>query len=189
MRTNISSEFQKVHNFESLIAFLRDTLRWPIPEGKLEIEDVTFDWAAEFLRLSSDAQARIIGCRQLRIFDLIFDLPERHLNQHTDLQSSHQLQLFDSNSLEDQQPWGIFFVEFENNVQIDACRTLLRRVLRGLVGGPKHSAALPFWSYDKLLFICTTKDFQNIGFVRFMGKKNRPIVDDYIPLNDFKLDM
>ena len=188
MRTNISYEFQKVHDFESLIAFLRDTLRWPIPEGKLEFEDVTFDWAAESLSLGSDAQARIIGCRQLRILDLVFDLPERHLNQPTDLQYSQQQHLFDPNSLEDQ-PWGIFFVEFENNVKIDACRTLLRRVLRGLVGGPKHSASLPFWSYDKLLFICTTTDFQNIGFVRFLGDKKRPFVDDYIPLSDFKLDM
>ena len=189
MRTNISSEFQKVHDFESLIAFLRDTLRWPIPEGKLEFEEVTFVWAAESLRLSSDIQSRIIGCRQLRIMNLIFDLPERHLNQHTDLQSSQRLQLFETNSLEDQQPWGIFFVEFENSVKIDACRTLLRSVLRGLVGGPKHSPSLPFWSYDKLLFICTTTDFQNIGFVRFLGNKKRPFVDDYIPLSDFKLDM
>lgn len=189
MRTNISSEIQKVHDFESLIAFLRDTLRWPIPEEKLEFEDVTFDWKAQSLRLSSDAHSRIIRCRQLRIFNLIFDLPERHLNQHTDLQYSQQLHLFDPNSLEDQQPWGIFFVEFENNVKIDACRTLLRSVLRGLVGGPKHSASLPFWSYDRLLFICTTTDFQNIGFVRFLGDKNRPFVDDYIPLSDFKLDI
>ena len=171
MRTNISSEFQKVHDFESLIAFLRDTLRWPIPEGKLEFEGVTFDWAAESLRLSSDAQARIIGCRQLRIFDLIFDLPERHLNQHTDLQSSHQLQLLDSNSLKDQQPWGIFFVEFENNVQIDACRTLLRRVLRGLVGGPKHSASLLFGATTNFSLSALLRIFKILALYASWGRK------------------
>lgn len=187
MRTNISNEFQKVHDFESLIVFLRDTLHWPIPDGELEFEDITFDWSAEYLKLSTDAQARIIGCRQLRIFDLIFDLPARHLNHNTDSQPSQQLQLFDTNSLESQQPWGIFFVEFNNNVKIDACKTLLRQVLQGLVGGYNQSSSLPFWRYDKLLFICVTSDFQNIGFVRFMGKKGRPIVDDYIPLNFFKL--
>ncbi len=186
MRTDISYEFQKVHDFESLITFLRDTLRWPIPDAKLEFEDVTFDWAAEYLRLSHEIQARIISCRQLRIFDLAFDLPTRHRNLGND---SQQMQLFDMNTLDNQEPWGIFIVEFENDVRIDACRTLLRRVVRGLGGGPNHSASLPFWSYDKLLFICTTTDFQNIGFVRFMGKKNRPIVDDYIPLNDFKLEV
>ena len=186
MRTNISYEFQKVHDFESLIAFLRDTLRWPIPDTELEIEDVTFDWAAEDLRLSHEIQARIIGCRQLRIFDLTFDIPTRHGNPSNDYQ---QMQLFDMNTSDNQEPWGIFIVEFENNVKIDACRTLLRQVVRGLVGGPKHTASLPFWSYDKLLFICTTTDFQNIGFVRFMGEKNRPIVDDYIPINDFKLNV
>ncbi|MXV78442.1 hypothetical protein F4X73_18490 [Candidatus Poribacteria bacterium] len=186
MLTNISYEFQRIHDFESLIAFLRDTLRWPIPDTELEIEDVTFDWAAEDLRLNDDIQAHIISCRQLRIFDLTFDIPTRHVNLDDDFQ---QLQLFDLDTSNHHEPWGIFIVEFENDVKIDACRTILRRVVRGLVGGPKHAASLPFWSYDKLLFICTTTDFQNIGFVRCMGKKSRLIVDDYIPLNDFKLNV
>ena len=72
--------------------------------------------------------------------------------------------------------------------ELDACRTLLRRVLRGLVDGPNHNASLPFWDYDKILFICTTTNFQNIGFTCFRGKKSRPIVDDYIPLRHFKLE-
>ena len=62
MRTNISNEFQKVHDFESLIVFLRDTLQWPIPDGKLEFEDMTFDWSAQYLKLGTDSQDRIISC-------------------------------------------------------------------------------------------------------------------------------
>ena len=187
MRNNISYELQQVHDFDSLIVFLRDALRWPIPDDELECDDITFDWSNEYLRLSNEIQARIITCRQLRINHLTFNLPIRYDIHRNASKSTQQLQLFDIDTIEDHAPCGIFLIEFENNVKIDACRTLLRGILRGLTGGPKHPTSLPFWSYNKLLFICTTEDFQNIGFVRFMGKKNQPLVDDYIPLNDFKL--
>ena len=188
MQNELSRKMQNVHNFESLVGFLQDALHWPIPDAGLEFEDITYDWSAADLELDPDTQARVIGCWQLRLFDLEFDLSALEPKLGTDTQAYQQLQLIDLELLENQQPWGIFFIQFENGVELDACRTLLRRVLRGLVDRPDRSASLPFWKYDRLLFICTTKNFQNIGFACFRGKRSRPIVDDYIPLIYFKLD-
>ena len=185
MHNELSDKIQKVHNFESLVGFLRDSLNWPIPDEGLEFDDITYDWSAADLELDPATQARIVGCRQLRLFDLKFDLSAVTAKTQTD----RQLQLIDYSFLEKLHSWGIFFIEFNNDVELDACRTLLRRVLRGLVGGNNHNASLPFWSYDRLLFICTTTDFQNIGFTCFSGKKSRPIVNDYISLIHFKLDV
>ena len=172
LQAELREDVQNVHNFESLVNFLRDALNWPIPDVGLEFDDITYDWSAIDLELDPDTQARVIGCRQLRLFNLKFDL-------------SAVTREFEANT---QAPWGIFFIEFNDDVELDACRTLLRRVLRGLVDGPNHNASLPFWDCDKILFICTTTNFQNIGFACFRGKKSRPIVDDYIPLRHFKLD-
>ena len=188
MHDKSAQAVQNVHTFESLVGFLRNSLNWPIPDEGLEFHDVTYDWSAGDLQLDTGTQTRVIGCRQLRLFDLEFDLsavdPELNANDR-----ARQQVLIDLGILTKGQPWGIFFIQFENNVELDACRTLLRRVLRGLVDGPKHSASLPFWRHDKLLFICTTANFQNIGFTCFRGKKSRPIVDNYIPLRHFRLDV
>lgn len=239
MLGNIAHDIQKVHNFESLVDFLRDTLCWPIPDEGLEFEEITYDWSAEALELDANTQARIISCRQLQLYDLEFDLSavsrrsnaeaeqrianainKLHKEGGRDVEAiasmlgmdvetiasvlgmdvasvtkilktdteTYQIQLFDRNSSESQQPWGIFFIEFNNDVELDACRTLLRRVLRGLVDRRGRRVSLPFWNHDKLLFICTTADFQNIGFACFSGRKSRPIVDEYISLIHFKLD-
>ena len=188
MQNKISKAVQNVHNFESLVDFLRDSLNWPIPDEGLDFEEITFDWSAADLELDADTQARIVGCRQLQLLDLKFDLSALTREFNANTQGYQQLQLVNSNLLESQQPWGIFFIEFNDDVELDACRTLLRRVLRGLVDGPNHKPSLPFWDYDKVLFICTTTNFQNIGFACFRGRKSRPIVDDYIPLHHFKLD-
>ena len=188
MQGGISRDVQSVHNFESLVDFLRNSLNWPIPDEGLEFDDITYDWSAVDLELDADTQARVIGCRQLQLFDLKFDLSAMTREFNANTQASQQLQLINFSLLETQQPWGIFFIEFNDDVELDACRTLLRRVLRGLVDRPTRSASLPFWDYDKILFICTTTNFQNIGFACFSGRKSRPIVDDYIPLRYFKLD-
>lgn len=183
MHNELSVKIQNVRNFEALVGFLRDSLNWPILDESLDFEEITFDWSAGDLELDANTQARIIGCRQLRLFDLKFDLSAVNNNA-----GSQQQPLMDFSFLENQHSWGIFFIEFNNDVELDACRTLLRRVLRGLVGGYNHSASLPFWDYDRLLFICTTADFQSIGFACFSGRKGRPIVNDYIPLHHFQLD-
>ena len=74
MHNELSREIQKVHNFESLVGFLRDSLNWPIPEEGLEFEDITYEWSASNLELDLDTQNRVISCRQLRLFNLEFDL-------------------------------------------------------------------------------------------------------------------
>lgn len=226
MHNELSGKIQKVHNFESLIDFLRDSLNWSIPDKGLEFDDITFDWSAKDLELDADTQARIVRCRQLQLFDLKFDLSAVSSESNTaaeqrianainelheggmdveeiasmfgmDVETIASVLGMDAAAVtkilkidlkENQQPWGIFFIEFNDDVELDACRTLLRRVLRGLVDGPNHNPSLPFWDYDKILFICTTTNFQNIGFACFRGKKSHPIVDDYIPLRHFKLD-
>ena len=185
MKNGISKAVQNVHNFESLIDFLRDSLNWPIPDEGLEFDEITFDWSAADLELDADTQIRVVGCRQLQLFDLEFDLSV--IDHEFDSHAQQQL-LIELGVLKEWQPWGIFFLQFNDDVELDACRTLLRRVLRGLVDGPNHNASLPFWRHDKLLFICTTANFQNIGFACFRGRKSRPIVDDYIPLKHFRLD-
>ena len=188
MLSNIAHDIQKVHNFESLVDFLRDTLYWPIPDEGLKFEEITYDWSAEDLRLDANTEARIISCRQLQLYNLEFDLSGMVRKSNGKTEIYQQLQLLDFDSLENQQQWGIFFIEFTDDVELDACKTLLRRVLRGLVDGPNHNVWLPFWNYDRLLFICTTASFQDISFASFRSGKSRPIVDDYIPLNYFQLD-
>lgn len=189
MSDELSREMQKIHDFESLVGYLRDTLSWPIPDNGLEFEDITFDWSAKDLELDTDTQARVISCRQLQLFDLEFNLSALDHKIDTDIQADLQ-RLTKPDQSENQQPWGVFFIQFENNVELDACKMLLRQVLRGLVDRPNRSASLPFWQRDKLLFICTTVNFQSIDFVCFRDKKGHlPIVDDYIPLIHFKLNV
>ena len=144
MHGKIAHDVQNVHNFESLVDFLRDTLNWPIPDEGLEFDDITYDWSAVDLELDADTQARVVGCRQLQLFDLEFDLSaiDHELDPHA--QAQQQL-LIELGVLKERQPWGIFFLQFNDDVELDACRTLLRRVLRGLVDGPNHNASLPFW--------------------------------------------
>ncbi len=139
MKNDISHESNTIHDFESIISLLRNRLNWPISDNQSNFDDLTHFWSPENLELDPKTEKRIIGCWQVRILNLKF---------------------FNS-----KQPWGIFIVQFENNVHIDKSSTLLKRVLRGLVDRRGRSASLPFWRYDRLLFICTTEDFQNFGFV------------------------
>ena len=162
MPNEYARDIQKVHDFESLVDFLRDTLCWPIPNNRETFEDITFYWSAGDLDLDPDTQARIIGCWQLRLFDLRF--------------------------LGSQDPWGIFFIQFKNDVAIDFSSTLLRRVLRGLVERNNRDTSLPFWKRDRILFICVTLDFQDRSFAYFEGMRSYPIFHHYPPLIYFKLD-
>lgn len=136
MHGKIAHDVQNVYNFESLVSFLRDTLNWPIPDEGLEFDDITFDWSAVDLELDADTQARVIGCRQLQLFDLKFDLSAvtREFNANT--QASQQLQLINFSLLESQRPWGIFFIEFNDDVELDACRTLCVECYEGWLTDP-----------------------------------------------------
>lgn len=156
-----SSKYNTVHDFESIISLLRNRLNWPIPDDGSQFENLTFYWSPEDLELKTNTQKRIKGCWQLRLFHL------RFLNSKT--------------------PWGIFIIQFENNVKINHSSTLLRSVLRGLVNRRGRSDSLPFWQQDRVLFICTTENFRDFGFVHFKKMKHRPVFCGYPPLDDFKL--
>lgn len=184
MHNELSGTILKVRNFESLFDFLRDSLNWPIPDEGMELEDITYSWSVEDLKLDAATEAKIVSCWQLKPLDLQFDLSAIGHKLDDDFRT-YQQRLKELGEWKNQQPWDIFFFEFNDAVKLDACKTILRKVLQGLVG---DKTALPFGKRDKLLFICVTENFQNISFTCFRSGNGRPIVDDYIPLNYFQLD-
>ena len=135
-------DIHNIHNFDTLLDFLREKLSWHIPED-VELEDIAFPWSAEDLDLDEPTEERILDCQQL---------PPFPISQTTDEFS------------ETTQPWGIFFVQFNSE---SIYSTALRRVLRGLVERRDRDASLPVWEHDQLLFICTTTDFQHFAFAHF----------------------
>ena len=168
MHNELSRKIQKVHNFESLVSFLRDSFNWPIPEEGLEFEDITYEWSAANLDL--DTQTRVISCRQLRLFNLEFDLSAvgHKLNPNTD---TRQQLLIKLGVLENQQPWGIFFIQFDDDVELDACRTLLRRVLRGLVDRRGRSVSLPFGNTINFSLSVLLRTFKVLALLASVAKK------------------
>ena len=112
------NDIHSIYDFDSLLDFLRDKLGWHIPED-VELEDIAFPWSAEDLDLDELTEERIPECKQL---------PSFPTNQPT------------FEFVEDTQPWGIFFLQFESE---SIYRTALRRVLRGLVERRDRDASLP----------------------------------------------
>ncbi len=133
-----------ITDFETLLAFFRDTLDWPIPED-VTLGEIAFPWSSAELDLDETAEARVADCLQLPPF------AREALGFSPEVGS---------------QPWGIFFVEFSSE---RVYRTGLRRVLRGLVERRARDARLPAWELDHLLFICTTADFHRFAFAHFAG--------------------
>lgn len=89
-----------VRNFDDLLTLLSEELDWRLPEGAA-LEDSSFDWDADELRLSEASAKRLGGglIRQLR-------------------------------PLRQGQPWGIFFVEFaEAQIYRTALRQILRALV------------------------------------------------------------
>jgi hypothetical protein len=109
---------------------LADALGWPMPDKVDDPEDLTFDWAESDLR-AKGLERWLAGGRVLQLQSLVRN-----------------------------QRWGIFIVEFAQDV-FTAGRGMtgpLRQVLRGLVTSArstKRAANLPSWSRQDLLFICT----------------------------------
>jgi type I restriction-modification system DNA methylase subunit len=65
-------------------------------------------------------------------------------------------------------PWGIFIVEF---AETGAFHTVLRQVLRGLVPNRRRDPGLKAWQHENLLFICTTRGYDQFTFAHFRGNK------------------
>ncbi len=147
MNNITSNDIQNIRDSNSLLDFFRDKLDWRIPHD-VELEDVAFPWSAEELDLDDTTEERIVNCQQLPPFP----------------PAQPTLGL-----IEDTQPWGIFFLEFNSE---SIFRTALRSVLRGLVERRDHDPNLPAWEHDNLLFICTTTDFQRFAFAHFAANEN-----------------
>ena len=109
----------------------------------VELEDIAFPWSPEDLDLDELTDELIVDCQQL---------PPFPTSQPT------------FEFVENTQPWGIFFLQFDSEL---VYRAALRRVLRGLVERRDRDASLPAWRHDHLLFICTTTDFQRFAFAHF----------------------
>ena len=133
-------DIHNIHNFDTLLDFLREKLSWHIPED-VELEDIAFPWSVEDLDLDELTEELVVNCQQLPPFP------------------TNQFEFSDST-----QPWGIFFVQFDSE---SIYRTALRRVLRGLVERRDRDASLPVWEHNQLLFICTTTDYQRFAFAHF----------------------
>ena len=136
------NDIHNINDFDTLLNFLREKLGWHIPED-VELEDIAFPWSPADLDLDELTGERIPDCWQLPPFP------------------TGQLEI---EALEQLQPWGIFFLQFDNAF---VYRTALRRVLRGLVERRDRDASLPAWQHDHLLFICTTTDYQRFAFAHF----------------------
>lgn len=136
------NDIHNIHDFDTLLNFLREKLGWHIPED-VELEDIAFPWSPEELDLDERTEELIVDCQQL---------PPFPTSQPT------------FEFVEDTQPWGLFFLQFDSEL---VYRTALRRVLRGLVERRDRDASLPAWRHDHLLFICTTTDFQRFAFAHF----------------------
>ncbi len=141
------NDIQNIHDFDSLLDFFRDKLDWPIPED-VELADVAFPWSAEDLNLDEPTENRFVDCWQLPPFPPT--QPTLGLVENT-------------------QPWGIFFLQFNSE---SVYHTALRRVLRGLVERRDRDPNLPAWEHDQLLFICATTDYQRFAFAHFAANEN-----------------
>jgi len=144
---SLETAVRNVHDFDSLIQLLTDELKWEIEPGA--IEDITFEWSADELKLSESSAQRLTdgSVYQLRP-------PAETKNP----------------------PWGIFFVNF---VDDKVYRTVLRQVLRGLVQKQRSAAHLPAWKRENLLFICAAKNYQQFTFAHFKQQTTRTALSTF----------
>jgi hypothetical protein len=82
--------------------------------------------------------------------------------------------------LVDNQPWGIFYLDFAGQrISVGT----LRGILRGLVAKKRASAnqsEMRKWQVENLLFICTSDDFKNFNFAYFHGSQtNRAVLSSF----------
>lgn len=131
---------QQTHDRESFLkSLLIDALQWPIPEHVDNPEDISFPWSASDLRAE--------GLHKKLADGKAWQIQSLQANQH----------------------WGIFLLEFKHPDAFTSGRGLtgpLRSVLRGLVPSKRHDSALATWKREHLLFICTHA-YQHYRFAYF----------------------
>ncbi len=136
---------QDVHDLETMLKYCSDKLNWPIEEDCFEDVD-----------------------------DLVYDFSASDLGIKEDefarINSLKQLR-----PLVDNQPWGIFSIDFCGaSLEVAA----LRRIIRKLIPSRKNTD-FKTWNYDKLLFLCFwgTPEFRTVGFVAFEdNSKSLPVL-------------
>ena len=142
----IQQAITNVRDQQSFIQnLLIDTLGWQIPDGIDQIEDIAYGWTQEEL-----------GANDL----------DRHLIDG---------QIFQIQSMLEDQPWGIFVLEFANEEVFTTGRGLtgpLRKVLRGLVPKRRGNPNRPTWDRENLLFICT-HEYRYFRFAYFKAPEER----------------
>lgn len=142
----IQQTIEAVNDQQSFIQkLLIDTLAWQIPAGVEEIEDISYGWTQDQLN-AEDLDQDVIGG-----------------------------QIYQIQPMHDDQPWGIFILEFRNEAVFTKGRGLtgpLRKVLRGLVPNHRRQANRPVWDKENLLFICT-HEYKYFRFAYFKSPKEK----------------
>ena len=137
----VSADIEKIRNidnFESLVKFLREELNWDLPSDQI---------------IDMDDLVYIYEPEELGLADDV----AKHVN------SIKQLRPFSYN-----QPWGIFYVEFEpKRLPMVAMRSLLQRLQ--IKKRPSGSSSMRLWDMKDLLFINTygSDDEKAINFAHF----------------------
>ncbi len=142
----IYNAIQSVHDQHSFVHhLLTGALGWPIPDGIDDIDEISFEWSGEDLRADGLDERLVDG----RVYQI--------------------------RNLTDDQPWGIFLLEFVNDDVFLKNRGLtgpLRKVLRGVVQKRRGGRAdLPAWDRENLLFICTDRRYRHFRFAYFKAPK------------------
>jgi type I restriction-modification system DNA methylase subunit len=118
---------------------LIDTLEWQIPADVERIEDISFEWTQQDLRVQGLDRQIVDG----RIYQV--------------------------QPIREGQPWGIFILEFANHDAFLSGRGLkgaLRKILRSLVPKRRAQGQRPVWNRECLLFICT-HNYEHFTFAYF----------------------
>ena len=122
---------------DSLLNFLREHLDWQLPDDPV-IEEATFRWDVEDLQVNEKTAQRLQDGTVYQLRPMVED-----------------------------QPWGIFLIEFNSD---RVYKTDLRNVLRGLVPKRRRDSALPAWQHENILFICLTRN-NEFTIANFRGEK------------------
>lgn len=122
-------DIKSIHNFKSLIKYLRVHLGWNVDEEN--VEDLTFDYDADELGLDEKVAVKVREIKQIR-------------------------------PLVDNQPWGIFWIDFERKrLPVVAMRRILGALVRKKRGSRSSSQAV--WDLHDLMFISATGEDEQRG--------------------------
>lgn len=155
---------QNVFDLETMLKYCADKLNWPIEE----------DWFDDVDDLMYDFSAEDLGIKD---------------DEFATIKSFKQLR-----PLVDNQPWGIFSVEFAGKrLEVSA----LRRILHSLIPN-RNNTDFKTWDYSKILFLCFWGEsaYRTVGFAAFQERESMlpqlktiyctPKVEDRTNLENFE---